>query len=123
MNISPESSPQNSESESDGAEIDAIYDDRRYKHRQHRNWDDNKKRNFDNKWQNKGRYNNYNNYNSKDGYHKSKFQNSRKGSYNNKSDNKTHPKQYMQEELNELINMAITRTLQKNTLKDVNELN
>ena len=36
---------------------------------------------------------------------------------------KTHPKQYTQEELNELIDMAITCTLQKNTLKDVNELN
>ena len=37
MNISPDNSPQNSGSESDGAEIDAIYGDRRYKSRQHRN--------------------------------------------------------------------------------------
>ena len=34
-----------------------------------------------------------------------------------------YPKHYMQEDLNELIDMAITCTLQKNTLKDVNELN
>ena len=47
----------------------------------------------------------------------------RKGNYDNKSNNTTYPKQYMQEELNELIDMAITCTLQKNTLKDVNELN
>ena len=43
MNISPENSPQNSKSESDGAEIDAIYGNRRYKSRQHKNWDNNKK--------------------------------------------------------------------------------
>ena len=43
MNISPENSPQNSESESNRPEIDAIYGDRRYKSRQHRNWDNNKK--------------------------------------------------------------------------------
>ena len=43
MNISLENSPQNSESESDGAEINSIYSDRRYKSRQHRNWDNNKK--------------------------------------------------------------------------------
>ena len=43
MNISPGNSPQNSKSESDRAEINAIYNARRYKHRQHRNWDNNKK--------------------------------------------------------------------------------
>ena len=43
---------------------------------------------------------------AKRGYQKSKFENLRKDNYNNKSDNKTHPKQYTQEELNELINMA-----------------
>ena len=106
MNISPESSPQNSKSESDGAEIDAIYGNRRYKSRQCRNWDNNKKQNFNNKWQNRGRYNNYNN---KNGYHKTKFKNLRKDGYDNKSDNKAHPKQYTQEELNELIDMAITQ--------------
>ena len=49
MDISPESSPQNSESESDGAEIDAIYSDRRYKSRQHRKWDNNRNQNSDNR--------------------------------------------------------------------------
>ena len=39
------------------------------------------------------------------------------------SNNKSHPKQYMQEELTELINMTNTCTLQKNTLIDVNKLN
>ena len=37
MNISPDSSPQNSGSESEEAEIDAIYGDRRYRSRQHKN--------------------------------------------------------------------------------------
>ena len=37
MNILSENSPQNSGSELAGAEIDAIYSDRRYKYRQHRN--------------------------------------------------------------------------------------
>ena len=67
MNISPESLPQNSESESDGVEIDTIYVNRRHKSRQYRNWDNNRKCNFDNKWQNRGRYSTYKN---KDGYHK-----------------------------------------------------
>ena len=43
MNISLENSSQNSKSESDGAEIDAICGDRKYKSRQHRNWENNKK--------------------------------------------------------------------------------
>ena len=111
MNISPDNSPQNSKSECNGAEIDAIYSDRRYKSQQHRNWDNNKKWNFDNRWQNKGRYNNYN---IKDGYHKLRFENSKKGGYDNKSNNKTHPKQYTQDALNELIELAITHALQKN---------
>ena len=53
--------------------------------------------NFDNRWQNKGRYNNYN---KKDSYHKLKFKNLKKGNYDKRSDNKTHPKQYTQDELN-----------------------
>ena len=47
----------------------------------------------------------------------------KKGSYDNMSNNKTHPKQYTQDELNELIKLTITCTLQKNTLKDVNKIN
>ena len=78
MNISPESSPQKSESESHISEIDVIYGNTRYQHKQHRNWDNNRKRRFDNKWQSKARYNGYNNHNSKEGYHKSKFKNLRK---------------------------------------------
>ena len=61
---------------------------------------------------------------TKMGYHKTKFKNLRKGSsYDNKSNNKAHPKQYTQEGLNELIDIAITHALQKNKLKDVNEIN
>ena len=118
MNIPPESSPQNSES--DGAEIDGMYSDRRYKSRQHRNWDNNRKWNFNNIWHNKGKYNNYKN---KDGYHKSKFENLKRNSYDNRSNNKTHLKQYIQDELNELIKLAIKCALQKSTQKNVNEIN
>ena len=42
MNISPDKLLQNSGFESEGAEIDALYGDRRYKSRQHRNWDNNR---------------------------------------------------------------------------------
>ena len=38
MNISPDSSPQNSSSESEGADINAIYGNRHYQSRNHRNW-------------------------------------------------------------------------------------
>ena len=48
MNISPDSSPQNSGSELEGAEIDSIYGDRRYKSRQHRNWNSGRFQNFEN---------------------------------------------------------------------------
>ena len=47
----------------------------------------------------------------------------RKGSYDYKSNGKTPLKQYTQEELNELIDMAITHALKKNTQKDMNEIN
>ena len=69
---------------------------------------------------NKDRYINYNN---KDRYQKSKFENLKKSSYGNRSNNKTHPKEYTQDKLNEHIKLAITHTLQKTMQKDVNEIN
>ena len=116
MDISPNSSPQNSRSESEGAEIDAIYGNKRYKSKQQRNWNSGRNWNFDNKWQNKGHY--YSNCGNKDNFQKSKFENSRKGKFDNKSTND----KYSKEEVTMLLKVTIKHIMLQNLHKDVNEV-
>ena len=101
MNISPDNSPQNSDSESDGAEINAIYGNRRYQSRQQRNWNSSQNQNFNIKWQNKGCYNS--NYGNRDSSQKSKFKNLKKDKYNNKYDNKQGNNKLSRDDITKLI--------------------
>ena len=121
MNISPDSSPQNSRSESKGAANKcSISGDRRYKSRKHRNWNRGRCWNFNNKWQNKGCYNSI--YSNKDSFQKSKFKNLRKGKYDNKYKNKPNGDRLNKDQVMELIKAMIKHIMQQNLQKDVNEV-
>ena len=97
MNISPDSSPQNSGSESGRMEMKAIYGNRRYKSRNHRNWNSNNNQSYNSKWQNRSGYSN------RDSYQKSKYENSWKNKYESGSNNKTPYGKYSKEEVADLV--------------------